>query len=162
MTDIRIRKYRPEDREAVIELVRELQVAEGAFFDRMKPPEEIGDWYLDGLLESCEDQKGQIFLADRDGVPVGYAVVLAEVPSSDSNPDEVDYLYAYVSDLVVSESLRGQGLGRLLLQKCESHARHHDAKWLRIGVLVENDRAVRAYEKAGFRPLTMEMEKKLR
>ncbi len=161
MTDIRIRKYRPDDREAVIELVRELQIAEGKFYDRVKPPEDIGDWYLDGLLSSCEEQKGQIFLADESGVPVGYAVVLAEVPSEDSNPDEVAYLYAYISDLVVSEHLRGRGIGKMLLQKCESFARHHEAKWLRIGVLANNDPAVRAYESAGFRTLTMEMEKKL-
>lgn len=161
MSTIRIRKYQPEDREAVIELVRELQIAEGKVYDRMKPPEAIGDWYLDGLLESCETQKGQIFLADKAGNAVGYAVVLAEVPSEEVSPDEVSYLYAFITDVAVTQNLRGQGVGKLLLQQCEAYARSHQAKWLRIGVLVKNEQAVQAYEKAGFAPLTMEMEKPL-
>lgn len=161
MSAIRIRKYQPEDREAVIELVRELQIAEGKVYDRMKPPEAIGDWYLDGLLDNCEKQKGQIFLADQAGMPVGYAAVMAEVPSEDVSPDEISYLYAFIMDLVVSEPLRGQGVGKLLLEKCEAYARSHDAKWLRIGVLVNNETAVRAYKGAGFSPLTMELEKPL-
>lgn len=161
MTDVRIRKYRSEDREPVIELVRELQIAEGRLYDRMKPPEEIGDWYLDDLLSTCEKQKGQIFLADRHGLVVGYAVVLAEVPSEDVSPDEVPYLYAFITDVSVTESLRGQGIGRMLMQKCEAYAREQKAKWLRIGVLVDNGPAVRTYEQAGFRALTMEMEKVL-
>ena len=162
MSTIRIRKYRPEDRDAVIELVRELQIAEAKVYDRMKPPEAIGDWYIDGLLDNCAKQKGQIFLADQAGMPVGYAAVMAEVPSEDISPDEIPYLYAFIMDLLVSEHLRGQGIGRLLLEKCEAYARSYDAKWLRIGVLVNNEAAVRAYKGAGFAPLTMELEKPLR
>jgi len=159
MSDTRIRKYREDDREQVIELVRELQIAEGKIYDRMKPPEAMGDWYLDDLLETCDKQKGQIFVADRAGAAVGYAVVLAEVPSEEVSPDEVSYLYAFITDVSVTQELRGQGIGKALLQKCEAYARSHNAKWLRIGVLVNNGTAVRAYEKAGFAPLTMEMEK---
>ncbi len=53
MTAIEIRDYAPEDKAALIGLVRELQVAEGAVYDRMKPPEAIGDWYVEGLIEAC-------------------------------------------------------------------------------------------------------------
>ena len=160
-SDVRIRKYRPDDRDAVIELVRELQIAEGKIYDRMKPPEAMGDWYLDDLLDSCEKQKGQIYVADQLGAVVGYAVVLAEVPSDEVSPDEISYLYAFITDVAVTESLRGQGIGKALLQKCETFARGHKAKWLRIGVLVNNRQAVRSYEKAGYVPLTMELEKPL-
>lgn len=160
-SNIEFRDYEPSDKKAVIALVRELQVAEAAYHDRMKPPEQIGGWYIEGLLETCAGNEGRLILALRDGVPVGYAVVLAEVPSSENNPDEIDYTYAFVTDVAVTASLRGQGIGTMLLRACEEHARRHKAKWLRIGVLSKNSGAVRIYENFGFRPLTMELEKLL-
>ena len=75
MTAIEIRDYAPEDKAALIGLVRELQVAEGEVYDRMKPPEAIGAWYLDGLLEACRRQAGQILVAEQAGRVLGYAVI---------------------------------------------------------------------------------------
>jgi len=157
---VAIRDYEPQDRPALIALVRELQAAEAAVYDRMKPPDAIGDWYLDGLLDACRRRRGRILVATEGGAPVGYAVILTEVPS-EAELDEVDYTYAYVQDLVVTEAARGRGSGSHLLANCEEIARDAGARWLRICVLADNDGAVRIYRKAGFAPLFFEMEKPL-
>ena len=60
---IEIRDYQPADRSGVVALARELQAAEAVLYDRSKPPEEIGDWYLDMLLKDCTEHGGKIIIA---------------------------------------------------------------------------------------------------
>jgi GNAT superfamily N-acetyltransferase len=155
-----IRDYAPGDRAALIALVRELQVAEAAVYDRMKPPEAIGDAYVDGLLEACRRRTGRILIAAENGTPVGYAVILTKVPSA-AVLDEVDYSYACVQDLAVTQDARRRGIGSRLLASCEEIARDAGARWLRITALAGNTAAVRAYGAAGFAPLFLEFEKPL-
>ena len=159
-TPLSIRDYAPGDRPALIALVRELQVAEAAVYDRMKPPEAIGDAYVDGLLEACRRRAGRILIAAENGAPVGYAVILTRVPSA-AVLDEVDYSYAQIQDLAVTGAARRRGIGLRLLASCEEIARDAGARWLRITALADNEAAVRAYGVAGFAPLFVEFEKPL-
>ena len=155
-----IRDYAPHDRPALLALIRELQVAEAEVYDRMKPPDAIGDWYVDSLLDSCRRQRGRILVATENGAPVGYAVILTEVSSAGAL-DEVDYTYAHVQDLAVTAAARGRGIGALLLARCEEIARDAGARWLRISVLAGNAGAERVYRRSGFTPLILKMEKRL-
>lgn len=161
MDPIGIREFDAKDRLGLVELARELQAAEAPLYDRMKPPSEIGEWYVDTLLEACERNKGRILVASDGDDLVGYAVVLTEVSSKDE-PDEVDYIYAYIQDIAVTPSLRGRGLGSRLLARSEEIAREAGVRWLRLSVLTENAEAVRVYERAGFRPLFSTLEKPIR
>lgn len=160
MTQINIREFHPQDRAAVVALARELQMAEVLFFDRKKPPDEIGDWYVDHLLESCRLHGGKLLLAIHNGKPCGYASLLTAVSAADE-PEAIDYTYAYVQDIVVTASLRGTGIGGALLEHCEAIAREAGAGWLRIDVLAANRGAVRRYERSGFESLYVTLEKVL-
>ena len=140
-------------------LVREVQVAESAYFDRKRPADEIGDWYVDRLLESSRLHNGKLLVATHANEVCGYASILTTV--KDDEPDEIDYSYAYVQDLVVTESLRGIGIGTRLLEECEVIARACGARWLRLDVLAANHGAVRLYESRGLKPLYLSMEKPL-
>lgn len=155
-----IRDYVPDDRAALISLVRELQVAEAAVYDRMKPPEAIGDAYVDGLLAACRRRRGRILIASESGAAVGYAVILTEVPSA-AELDEVDYSYACVQDLAVTAAARRRGIGTELLARCEQIARDAGARWLRITALAGNAAAIGAYRAAGFAPQFIAFEKPL-
>lgn len=157
---ISIREYTKADNAQVIALVRELQRHEAQFFDRMKEPEEIGDWYVRDILQACAEHQGAILLAETDGGVVGYAAVLTAV-SSRGMIDEISYAYAMVLDLVVASSVRRQGVGRKLLAACETHARNAGVRWLRISVLAGNSDAVATYENFGFHPHLLTMEKPL-
>lgn len=155
---IEIREFEEKDATAVLEMVRELQVAEGEYFDRMKPPEAMGDWYLDALKTSCREKGGVILVAEEEDSLLGYAVVVYRENSADE-PDEVYYEYAYVLDLLVMPWARGKGLGRRLLSACEERAKAYGSQWLRISVLAENQTALGAYRKFGFRDHFVELEK---
>jgi GNAT superfamily N-acetyltransferase len=145
---IEIRHYRDDDRDQVITLARELQTHERAIYDRMLPPLAIGQGYVEALLADCRKYGGGIIVAEIEGALVGYAVVESTV--HDESIDEERYTYAYVADLVVTESRRGAGVGRRLLTACEDIAKKAGARWLRISALAANEQARALYQRFGF------------
>lgn len=143
-------------------LVRELQGHECKLYDRMKPPGYIvGEEYIGQLREACRQHDGEILVAftEEEAVLVGYAVVLTKV-KSDSD-DEVAYEYGEVKELAVTKSARHQGVGTMLLQKCEELVRAAGSRYLRTEVLASNEGAVAAYHNFGFDNHLITMEKKL-
>lgn len=158
--NVTVRDFIEADTEAVIELVRQLQVHEADYFDRMKPPGDIGPGYLRAMHDACAEHDGAILVAESDGRVLGYAVLLTQMSSS-GEPDEVLYRYARVADLAVERTARRQGIGRNLLSECERRARLAGVPWLRISALAGNAGAIAAYEKFGFGKLLVTMEKPL-
>ncbi len=57
---------------------------------------------------------------------------------------------AEISDLVVAESLRGQGVGTALIQTLVKRARSQGARAFEIGVAMDNPRAAALYRRLGF------------
>ena len=143
----------------LVELVRELQAHEHKLFDRMKPPADIGSWYVDALLKQCHDNDGEILLLIANGSLAGYAAVLTKAVQD--APDETSYTYAVVNDLAVTAKARGRGFGRMLLGECERRARDAGTRWLRIHVMASNESAVGLYRSFGFSDHLIELEKPL-
>ena len=154
-----IRDYQEHDEAALIGLIRQLQAHEGAYYDRMLPPEDIAGWYVDALKDDCRQHAGHIRMACLDGKVAGYCAVLTRVDADDV--DEIPYWYAYVSELAVAESARGKGVGKALLADAERLARHAGAKWLRVSVLSRNTLAHEVYKSYGFADRLVSMEKPL-
>jgi GNAT superfamily N-acetyltransferase len=154
---IEIRHYRADDRDQVIGLARELQAHERAVYDRMLPPPAIGRGYVEALLADCSKYGGGIIIAEIEGALVGYAVV--ETTVHEESIDEEHYTYAYVADLVVTESRRGAGVGRRLLSACEDIAVKAGARWLRISALAANEPARTLYRRFGFADHLITLEK---
>jgi GNAT superfamily N-acetyltransferase len=160
MQPVAIRPYEDRDEGAVVELVRELQEHEGAFYDRMLPSWEIGSWYVLRALRDARGSGGEFLVAELEGRVIGYATVLVG-QSSREMLDEVLYTYAYVGDLIVTRDSRRQGVGIALLEECERRARGAGEKWLRIGAIAANSDAARLYEQYGFAVQFLRMEKPL-
>ncbi len=156
MDDIAIRPFREEDTSELIERIRELQTHELQFEPRMKHPDSIAQWYVDQMVKDCGKFGGEIFVAERSGELVGYACVFSQMLNDD--PDEIEYKYAFVSELAVSPGERGKGLGTRLLDACREHAANYEVQYFRIGVLTGNEGARRLYQNYGFKPRTMELE----
>ena len=58
--------------------------------------------------------------------------------------------YLYVDDLVSTESHRSQGLGAELLEQAEKIAKEQKCSGLRLCAILENEHAIRFYEKHGW------------
>jgi ribosomal protein S18 acetylase RimI-like enzyme len=155
-----IRPYRKGDLAALVELVRELQAHEIALYERMKPVEDIGAWYVKAIKRQCDKHAGTMIVAELDGKVVGYATVLTDV--LEDSLDEVAFSHAHVEDLVTGAEFRGRGIGKALLAECERYAREAGRDEIRIGVLAGNRRAHAVYERAGFGDHLVTMRKKIR
>lgn len=156
---ITVRDFREGEEADILAIVRDLQGHEALIYDRAKQAEEIGPWYVDAIKQDVAEHTGRILVAEADGIIAGYATLLFF--NSAKELDEVFYTYAHVGDLGVLASHRGRGIGSEILAACEDAARSAGHKWLRLGVIADNDGAVRLYERAGFRAAFHTMEKAL-
>ena len=88
---------------------------------------------------------GRIFFALRDGQAVGCCALLA------AHPGEFE-----VAKMAVTESCRGQGVGRRLLEAVIAEARAAGAARLSLETNSKLTPAIRLYESVGFRHLRQE------
>jgi GNAT superfamily N-acetyltransferase len=88
---------------------------------------------------------GRIFLAIRDGRPVGCCALLAMAPGEFE-----------VAKMAVTESSQGAGIGRHLLQRVITEARASGARRLYLETNRKLAPAIRLYESIGFRHLSPE------
>ena len=126
---------------------------------RMPAGEEIVDEYFEHIYQRCIECDGDILVADTGSEIAGYALVLARVVSDEIDDGRLEY--GLIADLVVMRKFRGLGIGGELLEAAESYAKCHAVKWLRIGVLADNDLAWELYQSRGFRNFYVELEKDL-
>jgi len=84
---------------------------------------------------------GQLWVAERDGLLLGYAVVLFHRGTS----------LARLYSIAIAVAARGTGLGKQLLERIEACAVEHDCAYLRLEVRTDNPAAIALYERSGYR-----------
>ena len=145
MQDIIIRNAQREDCPRLLELVRELAVYE-------KAPNEV-TVTLEHFMESGFGEK-----------PVWWAFV-ATVPHPDHSAERMIAGFAlyyirystwkgqtmYLEDILVTESLRGQGIGQQLFDRLREEAREIGFKRVTWQVLDWNEPAINFYRRQGAR-----------
>ncbi len=156
---LRIREHEPRDQPAILQCMRELQEWERTIDARLAPADDVLDRLWREMLEDCDVFRGTVFVADLDGRVVGYIGVLTNVPQDDS--DEIDYVFAQVTDVAVLERFRSRGIGAALLTRAKQHARDAGVRWLRINVLAGNPAAAELYRRCGFREREIVLEHEL-
>ncbi len=156
---VSIRAYQSEDQDRLEAFILELQN-----FERTLEPDRVEGAQMvarnrEELLAIVRQNRGQIFVAEVNAEVVGFVCVRLEHEEGEYLSSLVDY--AYISDLVVLPSHRGQGYGTALLQKAEEFARQRGMTMLKIQVLVKNQPATSVYLHAGFRPYELALLKSL-
>ena len=124
---------------------------------RLDPP--VADEFLADILTRVAAQRGRIFMAEEDGVAIGWAVFIVE--RNQLYVVEAERIYGYIAELFVSESARGTGVGRALISACETEARRQGLRQIKIGVLTKSTRTAEIYAKAGYGPYSSELKKYL-
>ncbi len=146
-------------RQALRELVIELQDFEHNLDSRVPTGAAIVDDYVAQMFERARQADGKIFVAEVGNDVAGFVAVMARVSSGEIQ--DGDYEYAQVTDLVVAADFRRRGIGQELLEAGEHFARSKSARTLRIGVLEKNRGAMQLYAAEGFNVLYSELEKNL-
>ena len=94
-----------------------------------------------------ERQESVVFLAERDGRPVGFVQLYPVFSSTAARPRRLWLL----NDLYVAAEARGGGVARALMQRARRLAEETDAVGLELATAHSNHAAQRLYESLGWR-----------
>jgi ribosomal protein S18 acetylase RimI-like enzyme len=108
-------------------------------------------------LEWLEQPDSFAFVAEADGRTVGYIIGFVQEPSEiwDTGP------IGHIDSFLVSPEARGQGVGRLLLEKAYDELISKGVRTVGLDVVSTNDGARRFYEREGFVPTVLHMYRAL-
>lgn len=139
--DIKIRKATKADCPRLLELVKELAQYE-------KAPQEV-TVTLDHFMESGFGERPVwwAFCAETDGIVQGFALYYIRYSTWKGQR-------MYLEDIVVTEAMRGKGLGKLLFEALIKEAEAKKLKGITWQVLEWNEPAIHFYKKyqASFDP----------
>lgn len=116
------------------------------------PRDEDGWWRIRSgrYREWLEDPGSFVLVAEHGSAgPVGYALVTFH---DEDDSHVTGERFAELQTIVVLDEHRGEGVGRALLREVYRQVRDADVEEMVIGVLATNERALRLYEREGFRP----------
>ncbi len=135
-----IRKARKDDMSAVLNLIIELAVFEEEP-DAVEVTEEslINDGYGNNPAFKC-------FVAEVENMVVGAAIVYNRFSTWEGK-------ILHLEDLIVTESMRGHGIGSALLDEVVKHGHNLGAKRINWEVLSWNEGAIKLYERKGAKVL---------
>lgn len=98
-------------------------------------------WYGEVL----NNPHNTLFVAKRGKDAVGVALV--ELRTSIDDPIFTPRIYAHISEIAVAESHRGQGIGRLLIERIHQWAHDQSITEIELQVWERNSQAIGFYEK---------------
>jgi ribosomal protein S18 acetylase RimI-like enzyme len=156
---VRVRTALAADREAIVGLIRALNIHEAAITRDRLVTHSAADAYYLALLDRIARQEGRLLAAEAEAAVVG---MLGLIVQEDQVFVRADLRrHGYVSDLVVDAAWRGKGVGRLLIGEAERLTREKGLKRLVIGVMAGNAGAERLYGELGFSVYAKAMMKPL-
>ena len=140
---VSVRIGRRDDRNFVADLGRRTIGDSVARFRQYIPA--LLDASYDGLLDFVYAQAHVVFVAEREGERVGFAILLTGMP------DEVTRMpQGFVAYMAVEPSARRCGIGSHLLQAAEEETRRQGLPYMGLMVTEENAAARALYERSGY------------
>lgn len=115
--------------------------------------EEAGEKYF---KQRFEDGNSIIFAAEDGGAIIGYVIAFVS-----------NYTYRRVNpiceieNMFVEEKYRRKGVGKLLIEAVKGEAGKRGVKRLRVGAIIQNERAVNFYRGQGFSDMNIYLEREM-
>lgn len=134
MSSVKIRRARVEDCERLMELIHELAIYE-------KAPDEV-TVSMEHFIESGFGKQPVwwAFVAEENGLVIGFAMYYIRYSTWKGQR-------MYLEDLVVTESMRGKGVGKLLFDALLEEAKAKNYSGIAWQVLEWNAPAINFYKK---------------
>ncbi|WBL25931.1 GNAT family N-acetyltransferase [Zunongwangia sp. HGR-M22] len=133
--EYQIREAKREDMPQVLELIMELAKHENA-------PDQVEISVEDLETEGFDNDNFKCFVADVDGKIVGMALVYFRFSTWKGRT-------VHLEDLIVTESMRGTGLGGALYNQVVKYGYEHGVKRVEWVVSEGNKNAIEFYENTG-------------
>lgn len=142
---IHIRAIMPEDDKRLAQIIRDTLTEFGA----AKPGTVYYDDSTDHLSHVFRTERSAYFVVTVDGEVAGGAGIY---PTQNLPPHTCELVKLYLSPKV-----RGKGIGKLLMQKCEAAAVQYGYQYVYLETMPELKIAVPMYEKMGYNYLSQSM-----
>lgn len=139
--DLLIRELRPEDNQAIAQIIRSVLEE----FNAHKPGTAYYESETDDLFTMFQKKNAAYFVAEMDREIVGGAGVYP-TPDLPEGCCELVKLY-------LTEKTRGKGIGKALMESCFTIARQSGYTHIYLESMHELTKAVGMYEKLGFEHL---------
>ena len=150
-----VRKALIEDIPSILDLLSQvLMVHHNGRPDIFKP--DVTKYTESELRDIIENPLTPVFVADNQGVVVGYAFCQIQKKENDNILTDIKTLY--IDDLCVDEACRGQSIGRELYDYVKEYAISEECYNVTLNVWACNESAIRFYEKCGLIPQKYGME----
>lgn len=158
-SEITIREYKSSDRGRLTLCIQALKDLE-AYFDADYLHTEESSIILSNQLESdIKNKQGKIFVAEKGRELVGFISCHVDLKNDPLIFKKRTVLY--ISNLIVLEQFRSQGLGKKLIEKTESYAKDLNINQLKLIIFNKNQKALDFYTRNGFGGYEMAMLKKV-
>ena len=108
------------------------------------------------LAEILHDEMRPVFVAESDGLVLGYAFCILEEIKGDKSLEDRRSLY--IDDICVDECSRGKHVGQALYLYVKEEAKRLGCYHITLNVWSLNPGALRFYEKMGLLPMKTTME----
>ncbi|HEJ9418224.1 TPA: GNAT family N-acetyltransferase [Proteus mirabilis] len=146
-------------RKAVLSDVEQINTLYGYLFaemaklqpERLKPGKQDEAFIINGI----KNDKFHLLVAELEQKIVGFTI--AQIQETPLFNCLVQRKYAYIFDIVVDPSVRGQGAGALLLNSMKAWAKQQKMTHLELSVLAENADAKRFYQREGLKEVSTVM-----
>lgn len=156
MEKINIRRATESDISTISKLLYEVQkVHSDARPDLFKAGAKKYD--DDELKIIIADNNTPVFVAEKEGIVLGYAFCVHQQHINSQNLTDIKTLY--IDDLCVDETARNAHIGSLLYEYVLDYARKNGYYNVTLNVWTGNDNAIKFYEKMGLKIQKMGMEK---
>ena len=147
---IRVRGYLPTDRAFITEIVKRLS---GFDLPAWRTAEQIDTTNVSAMMNAMDQSEpdSAILVAEHvgdgaEGQPVGFMRLQTQT----------DYFtgekQGYIANIAVDKAFEGKGIGGMLMETAEKWAEEKGYALVTLHVFVENERALKLYEKKGYRP----------
>lgn len=100
---------------------------------------------FDRLIEAVRSRGHIALVAQSDGVPAGFMLVIESLPDEVTGEDQ-----AFIAYMAVEPAFRGGGIGAALLAAAEDEARKRGMPYISLMVTEGNLAAQALYESAGY------------
>ncbi|AWV98720.1 GNAT family N-acetyltransferase [Arcticibacterium luteifluviistationis] len=149
MEEVKFRTATTDDLETLFEFEQGIIVAERPFNSTLKEGH-INYYDLKAIIEADDSE---VIVGTIDNK----VVCSASVSIKEAKPYLKYEKYAYLGFMFVKPAFRGRGLNKGIIAELKNWAKAKGLSEARLTVYTENEAAIKAYEKAGFEKLIVEM-----
>lgn len=160
---VKLVEYSSEYETAATEMLCELQKRIVSLDDKniQRFDDEYRQKYLSYVLQLINLHDGKIYLAINNNKVIGLVAGYIEEKDEEDKLTNRCPKRGVVSELVVNEKQRGNGIGKVLLKRMEQYFVDKQCEYVSINVFSANTNALKFYELCDYEIRNVELLKKL-